>query len=166
MMTESVLLGKRLNMATRARRRRLVAAVYTWLALCLVVWYYFYAISLYAYAKGLASLCLFLAFVPFIAFWAITGDMLARGDERETHRRDHAHFVAYRSVGFVTVAELFAVFQLGPHPIISAPGPMLRAVLDQLAHRGGDSSPVSLSHAAAGHPALDRTGHGYRRVSC
>ena len=113
MMTESILLGKRLNMATRARRRRLVAAVYTWLALCLVVWYYFYAISLYAYAKGLASLCLFLAFVPFIAFWAITGDMLARGDERETHRRDHAHFVAYRSVGFVTVAELFAVFQLG-----------------------------------------------------
>jgi hypothetical protein len=132
MKTEPVLLGKHLVMANRARRRLLVAVVYTWIALCIVVWFYFYAISLYGYAKVLASWCLFLAFVPFIVFWALTGDMLAHGDEREMHQRDHAHFMAYRFLGSVTVAALFAAFQTGPHPIIPAPGPLLRAILGQL----------------------------------
>ncbi len=132
MKTEPVLLGKHLNMATRARRRWLVAMVYGWLALFFVAWFYFYAISDYGNAQIVASLCLILVMVPLIAFWGITGDMLARGDEREMHQRDHAHFMAYRFLGSVTVAALFAAFQLGPHPIIPAPGPLLRAILYQL----------------------------------
>lgn len=132
MKTEPVLLGKHLNMTNRARRRSLVAVVYTWIALCLVVWLYFSAISTYGYAKMLASLCLFLALVPLISFIFITGDMLARGDERETHRRDHAHFLAYRSLSSVIVAALFVTVYRGPHTIIYASGPHIRAIFDQI----------------------------------
>ncbi len=132
MKTEPVLLGKYLNIATRAQRRWLVAVVYTWLALFLVAWFYCYAISFYGYAKTLASLCLVLFMVPLLAFFFITGDTLARGDEREMHRRDHAHFMAFRSLGPVITAALLATFYRGPNTITSASGPLLRAILYNL----------------------------------
>ena len=131
MKTQPVLSGKRLDMATRARRRRLVTAVYLWSALLLVVWFYYFAISAYSYAKLLASLFLFLAMVVLIAFWAIAGDMRARGDEREMHRRDHAHLIAYRFFSPIIVA-VFLVTVHPVHPIFSPESPLLRAVLYQL----------------------------------
>jgi hypothetical protein len=39
-----------------------------------------------------------------IVFTWIAGDPHIRGDERETHRRDHAHFVAYRILLYVFLA--------------------------------------------------------------
>lgn len=131
MKTQPVLLGKRLDMTNRARRRRLVAAVYSWSALFLVVWFYYFAISSYGYAKLLASLFLFLAMVVLIAFWAIAGDMRARGDEREMNRRDHAHLIAYRCLSPIIVAEFFVTVH-PVNPIFSPASPLLRAVLYQL----------------------------------
>ena len=43
--------------------------------------------------------------------------MRARGDEREMHRRDYAHFRAYYLLGYGIVAALFATFFADPNPI-------------------------------------------------
>jgi hypothetical protein len=43
--------------------------------------------------------------------------MRARGDEREVHRRDHAHWRAYYIVGYGVLAALFAGYFAGPNPI-------------------------------------------------
>jgi hypothetical protein len=46
----------------------------------------------------------------FIVFTWIAGDPRIRGDEREMHRRDHAHFVAYRILLYGFLAIFFSYF--------------------------------------------------------
>jgi hypothetical protein len=132
MKTEFVLFGKNLNMATRARRRWLVAVVYTCLALFVVAWFYNYSNSFYGYAKTLPGWCLILAALPIVAFSSIAGDMRAHGDERETHRRQHAYCIAYRFLGSVLAAALIAAYFRGPNPITPLMFPALQAILYEL----------------------------------
>ena len=125
MKTEFDLLGKRLNMATRARRRWLAAVAFGGLALLVVAWFY-------AKPNTLASWCMILVLLPVLAFTSLTGDSRTRADERDMHRRDHAHFMAYPTPGYVLVAALFASYFRGPNPIIPLMDPFLRAILFQL----------------------------------
>ena len=53
----------------------------------------------------------------FIVFTGVSGDMHTHGDEREMHRREHAHFRAYRFLGYSLVAALFAGYFRGPNPV-------------------------------------------------
>jgi hypothetical protein len=46
----------------------------------------------------------------FLVFTWIAGDPRIRGDERETHRRDHAHYVAYRMLLYGFLAVCFYYF--------------------------------------------------------
>jgi hypothetical protein len=59
--------------------------------------------------------------ILFIALWIVftwlAGDQRARGDEREMHRREHAHFRAYYVLGYGILAALIASFFADPNPI-------------------------------------------------
>ncbi len=49
-----------------------------------------------------------------IVFTGIAGDPYYRGDEREAHRRDHAHFLAYRILLFSFLAVFLCYFAAIP----------------------------------------------------
>lgn len=68
----------------------------------------------------------------FLVLTWLAGDMRARGDERETHRRDHAHYVAYYLLGYGLVAALFAAYFRGPNPVTPLLPLALREFLMQL----------------------------------
>jgi hypothetical protein len=73
---------------------------------------------------------LFVALLSVLTWLA--GDMRARGDERETHRRDHAHYVSYYSLGYGLIAALFAAYFRGPNPVTPLLPLGLREFLIQL----------------------------------
>ncbi len=50
----------------------------------------------------------------FIVFTWIAGDPRIHGDEREMHRRDHAHYVAYRILLYGFLAVFFCYFAAIP----------------------------------------------------
>lgn len=125
MNTEYAVGSLRIHFESRARRRWFVA-------LCFVVFAIFdLALNLLGTklnqginlnlkdATGAWIICtsgvLFVAL--FIVLTWLAGDMRARGDERETHRRDRAHYVAYYSLGYGLIAALFAAYFRGPNPI-------------------------------------------------
>ena len=122
MKTEYAVGKIRIHFESRARRRWFVALIY---AVMLV-----YAV-LAAFEITLRSLngkvatttewivagCGILFVALWIVFTWLGGDMGARGDEREMHRREHAHFRAYYFVGIGLVAALFAGFFADPNPI-------------------------------------------------
>ncbi len=102
MNTECAVGNIRIHFESRARRRWLVVLFYAMVAAfgfapfsahpnALTVWI----------VSGFGALFV----VVFLSFTWIAGDPRIRGDERETHRRDHAHYVAYRMLlyGFSSV---------------------------------------------------------------
>ena len=78
------------------------------------------------------SWCLIFATPLLIAFSILVDDTRERGDEREVCRRDHEHFVAYRSLAPVLIAALFAAYFRGPNPITSLLPSALRDFFTQL----------------------------------
>ncbi len=58
--------------------------------------------------------------ILFIVFAWIAGDPRIRGDERETHRRDHAHYVAYRMLLYCFLAVFFVISSQFPSPALSS----------------------------------------------
>lgn len=62
--------------------------------------------------------CMILFIGLWIVFTWLAGDQRARGDEREMHRREHAHFRAYYVLGYGILAALFASFFADPNPIM------------------------------------------------
>jgi hypothetical protein len=71
--------------------------------------------------------CMILGTTFAIAFSGIAGDMHTRGDEREMHRREHAHFEAYSLFGkMVLVAMIAQPFFRGRNPITPLLPPALR----------------------------------------
>jgi len=95
MKTEFVVLGKHINVASRARRRWLVALLYGGFGGLVIAWCSVYGQS-------------FAGFVIFLAIAAAARFLGGRtyeeglippaesGDERERHRRDRAYYVAYK----------------------------------------------------------------------
>ena len=134
MNTEYAVGNIRIRFESRARRRWLVALVYTVLAV------FFLAVLLLnkeEAADGWVRVGCGILFVGlFIVFTWIAGDMRRRGDEREMRRRDHAHFMAYRVfayllAGYVLIA-LFAGYFGGPNLIMTLAPLALRGFLMQL----------------------------------
>ena len=124
----------RIRFESRARRRWFVALVYTVLAV------FFMAVLLLNKEEVAGAWirvgCGILFVGLFIVFTWIAGDMRRRGDEREMHRRDHAHFRAYRALGYFLlgyflIGALFPDY-FGGHPITPLAPLALRGFLMQL----------------------------------
>jgi hypothetical protein len=140
MRTEYVVGNLRIPFESRLRRRWFVALCYAVFALTDFALNFLgpklnqgINVNLTA-ATGAWIICgcgtLFVGF--FIVFSWVAGDMRARGDERETHRRDHAHFRAYYFLGYGLIAALFAGYFKGPNPITPLLPPALQQFLLQL----------------------------------
>ncbi len=115
MKTEYAVGNIRLHFESRASRRWFVALVYAMFAVGDLAGF-----SVNGKTPGatwISSGFLIVAVTLMIIFTAIAGDMRARGDKREMHRRDHAHFLAYRFFSYLFVAALFAGYLTGPNPI-------------------------------------------------
>jgi hypothetical protein len=130
--TEYAVGNLRLRFESRARRRGFVALFYAVLAACDLAGFSVEAKD--ATAAWIVSTCLILITALAIVFSWLAGDMRARGDEREMHRRDHAHFRAYYIPGYGLVAALFAGYFSNPNPITPHLPTALQAFLLQLPH--------------------------------
>jgi hypothetical protein len=122
MKTELVLLGKRINVASQGRRRYLVVLIYAGFVTLMILWFSGYA--------TLTTLLVILALGSLVT--SLGGRNYEGGDERELHRREHAHYVAYRYLGNVLVLALFAAYFRGPNPFTPALNPALRMFLYHL----------------------------------
>lgn len=76
--------------------------------------------------------CGILGVALWIVLTGLAGDMRTRGDEREMHRRDHAHFRAYWFLGSGLVAMPFAGYFANPNPITPLLPLALQAFLARL----------------------------------
>ena len=124
MNTDYVVGNMRIGFASQARRRWFVGLVYAEMAVFDLAMFYLNA--------WIRIGCAILWVGLLIIFTWIAGDMRARGDEREMHRRDHAHYLAYYFVGYGLIAALFAGGFRGPNPITPHLPLALRALLVQL----------------------------------
>ena len=106
MNTEYAVGNIRIHFESRARRRWLVALFYA-----MVAAFGFAPFSAHSNALSVWMVSGFgvLFVVVFLSFTWVAGDPRIRCDERETHRRDHAHYVAYRMLlyGFLAVFLLY-----------------------------------------------------------
>ena len=125
MKTELNFLGRRIKMASRIRRRQLVVLIYVGFTALVLAWFS-------EPAQTFAAWCIVLAYSLLLAITSLVGNGYDSGDEREIYRRDHAHFMAYRSLGYVLVLALFAAYFRGPNPVTPALAPALRSFLYQL----------------------------------
>ena len=122
MRTEYAVGNTRIHFESRARRRWFVALIYA----VLLVWAVLGAFEItqrFLNGKVTAGTAWIVAGCGslFVALWIVftwlAGDQRARGDEREMHRREHAHFRAYYFLGYGVLAALFASFFADPNPI-------------------------------------------------
>jgi hypothetical protein len=98
------------NVASQARRRWLVAAIYTGFVVLVAVWFLWG--SKYAPAF-LALLVFYLVALPFLGGRSYRGGLVPSyesGDERERTRRYKAHYKAYIWLDLLCVPALFAAF--------------------------------------------------------
>jgi hypothetical protein len=120
----------RIRFETQARRRWFVALVYTALAVFMLA-------ALFLSHKDtngawFTASCGILCIALWIVFSSVAGDLHARGDEREVHRRDHAHFRAYYVLGFFLFCAFIAGSFRGSDPITPHLPLALRGYLMQL----------------------------------
>jgi hypothetical protein len=138
MNTEYAVGNMRIRFESRARRRWFVALCYAVFAVSDLVWCFLNpkmnpsANPKEATGAWIIATCMILSVALVIVFTGIAGDMRARGDERETHRREHAYFRAYFILGNFLVGALFAGYFRGPNPITPLVPLVLREVLVQL----------------------------------
>lgn len=138
MNTEYAVGNMRIRFESRARRRWFVALCYAVFAVSDLVWCFLNpkmnpsANPKEATGAWIIAGCMILSVALVIVFTGIAGDMRARGDERETHRREHAYFRAYFILGNFLVAALFAGYFRGSNPITPLVPLVLREVLIQL----------------------------------
>jgi hypothetical protein len=126
MRADVVLMGKRINMAPRRYRRRLVVLIYT-----------VFAALILAALCGYANMLLILAVVSIPRFLGGRSYMnglvppFMSGDERETTRRDHAYFQAYWWWDLTLLPALAAV-GLKNNSFYAAWSPAIRYFVDHL----------------------------------
>jgi protein-S-isoprenylcysteine O-methyltransferase Ste14 len=125
----------RIRFESRSRRRWFVVLVYAVLGLFDVEglsvpnqqW-----LSQHAGSGWIVGGCMTLIGALMIVFSWLTSDMRTRGDERETHRREHAYASAYPVLGYFLIGALFAGYFSGLNPVTPLPAPSLQAFLKQL----------------------------------
>jgi hypothetical protein len=122
MRTDYVVGNIRIHFESQARRRRYVALIYAMLLVYAVL--AAFEITQRSLNGKVATItqwivagCGILFVILWIVFTWLGGDMRAGGDEREMHRRDHAHFRAYYVLAYCLVAALFASFFAEPNSI-------------------------------------------------
>ena len=115
MNTEYAVGNIRIRFSSQARRRWFVALVYA--ALAVFILGALFLSHKNATGAWFTASCGILYIALWIAFSGLAGDPRARGDEREVHRRDHAHFSAYYALGFFLFGALIAGSFRGPDPI-------------------------------------------------
>jgi hypothetical protein len=122
----------RLHFESRVSRRCLVVVFYALLAAFDFAG--FSASAKDAAGGWIVAGCLMLVTGLAIIFTWIAGDMRARGDEREMHRRDHAHYVAYRFLFYCVIGTFFASYFTGPNPVTPHLPASLQGLLMQVPH--------------------------------
>ena len=123
MNTQLELLGKRINMAPRTNRRRLVIVMYAAFAAMITVWYS-------RYDGWFAAWCLMGGVALVLIVLLLVGEAREASDEREAHRWDHARARAYPWLGFML---LLAMGTSQVHRNVSASlHPVTHAALQRL----------------------------------
>ena len=123
--------GTRISVATQSRRRTLVVLMYSVAGALAAMW-----------TGGLIQFTpCFVALSAWMLVFRLTfgGDPnggltepFEKDDERETIRRDHAHYVAYRFLSTILVAALFCAWFYSPNPATSVVSPGVRFFLQHL----------------------------------
>jgi hypothetical protein len=133
MKTDLVFLGRHINIASRTRRRWLVALIYAAITLLAFAWSFFF----FRRSTPILGSLIIIAIVFVINSLGgrnEKGGLLPPfeiADERELHRRDHAHYLAYRFWDLSLLpALLAAALKSLLLPVISSPA--LRSLLIQL----------------------------------
>jgi hypothetical protein len=134
MNTEYAVGNIRLHFEPRARRRWFVALCYAVFAVSDVAWCLLnLKLSHPSFNPWIMVGCIVVGVLLWIVFTGVAGNMRARGDERETHRREHAYFRAYFVLGIFLSSAFLAEFLFrGPNPIRSLSPLVLRGFLLQL----------------------------------
>ncbi|HZP05113.1 MAG TPA: hypothetical protein VFB43_09445 [Terracidiphilus sp.] len=134
MNTEYAVGNIRIHFESRARRRWLVALVYAILAVYDFAWVPVQGRDwLIRHAGWFVSGLLILIVALMIVFTWLTDGMRKTGDERETHRREHAYAKAYRPLGlFVVGAFCASVLLQGPNAITPLLPQAMKPLLLQL----------------------------------
>lgn len=131
MNTEYALGNIRIRFESRTRRRWVVAFFYAVVAVWVLA-------TLFLNREETAGAwivagCGTVTVALLLFFWSIAGDMAARGDEREMHRREHAHFRAYRILGIFLSCAFIADFCFrGPNSITPPASFVLREFFVQV----------------------------------
>ena len=145
----------RIHFESRARRRLFVVFFYAVPAAAELAG--FFTGAKVAASAWINAGCLIFFVALWMVFTGIAGDMGARGDERETHRRDHAHFTA--SLQLCDVLAPFIAPIRNPNPLAPPPPVALRGILVQpnLLALSAFLFYLTLPQAIF---AVDRGGHG------
>jgi len=130
--TELAIGNIHLNLATRARRRWVVAAFYAAFAALLAVWF------LWGSTASTPGLALFLFFALGLSF--IGGRSSRRGlvppdevgDERELLRRYRAHYLVYNWLDMLCIPAFFAAIAVNS-PAVHHAGPAVQTLVGRLA---------------------------------
>lgn len=120
----------RIRFESRARRRWFVALIYSVLAVFLLAGLFLSHRN--ASGAWITAGCGILYIALWMIFSWIAGDPRAAGDEREVHRRDHAHFSAYRIFSYFLLIAVIVFSFRGPNPIALLLPLALRRYLTQL----------------------------------
>jgi uncharacterized membrane protein len=128
--TEYAVGNIRIRFESRARRRWFVALFYCALAMFDLV--AFSNSAKFTTSAWVSVGCMIVFAALFIVFTGIAGDIRTRGDEREMHRRDNAHFRAYYFPGYILIGALFASYFKAPNPITPLTPLGVRSFLAQL----------------------------------
>ena len=134
MNTEYAVGNLRIHFESRARRRWFVGLCYAVFALSDVAWCFLNPKLIHPNFNPWVMVgCIVVGVLLWLVFTGVAGNMRARGDERETHRREHAYFKAYFVLGIFLSSAFLAYFLFrGPNPI-PPPLPLdLRGFLVQL----------------------------------
>lgn len=127
MKTELAVGNLRIHFESRSRRRWFVALCYAVFALSDLAWCFLNpkmnpgAGPEEATGAWIVAGCMFFSLVLVMVLTGLSGDLRARGDERETHRREHSISRAYPFIGFGIMASGFAssfgIPTAGPVPL-------------------------------------------------
>jgi hypothetical protein len=135
MKTEYAVGNIRIRFESRARRRWFVVLVYAVLGFLDIEGFSVPSrdwLSQHTASGWIVSGCMILIVALMIVFSWLTSDMRMRGDERETHRREHAYASAYPVLGYFLIGALFARYFSGSNPITPLLAPSLQGFLMQL----------------------------------
>ncbi len=132
MKTELSIGNNRLSIASRSRRRGLVAIVYLMLAVLIAAW----SAGVFGKVHSFAIIGIVAIAFKFFDSRNSPGALLGAvgsGDERERQRWDHAHSVAYDWISWMLIAALFMAWFRSPNPVVPVLGSAGKTIAENFA---------------------------------